>query len=234
MKRISGLLFWRCRWFALGAVELLIAMLVGAGPLFAKWPSFDFGIRAGRPQTSIIEFKTNQYFGVFGGTFSAEDSNYAVGPTVTANLTDRLAVQVDAVYKPVRFTTSMNIPGISSSSSSTRARWWEFPVTAKWRFSQKDVQPFAEGGFSLNHVKGTTDSFTNDVSANTATRSSTTFRLDESPFGIVAGGGIEFGEWRFRISPQLRYTHWTSSSQPGIYAWPDQFDILVGVALRLR
>jgi hypothetical protein len=231
MRRISGLYSRLSPQISLRAAQALLVILLGSGSLFAEWPSFDFGIRAGRPQTSVVGLKTNQYSSLFG-TFSAEDTNYAVGPTVSANLTDHLAVQVDALYKPVRFNTTTNFSGISSSSS-TRAKWWEF-VTAKWRFSQKAVQPFVEGGFSFNRVKGKTDSFAFNSSTNTATSSSTTFRLDYSPFGMVAGGGIEFSEWRFRILPELRYTHWTSSSQTGVHTSPDQFDILVGVTLHLK
>ena len=209
----------------------LILILLSAHSLSAQWPSLDFGIRAGRPQTSLLEAKTNQYG---GSALSMEDSNYAVGPTLRANLTERLGVQIDALYKPLRFTTTESAIGILLSSSSTRATWWEFPITANWRFSEKAVQPFAEGGFSLNRVRGTTNGTIYNVSTGATTPYSTAFRLDDSPFGIVAGGGIEFSEWRFRISPQLRYTHWTSPSQPGVYAWPDQFDILVGVTLHLR
>jgi len=103
-------------------------------------------------------------------------------------------------------------------------------VTARWRFSEKEVQPFVNGGMSFNAVRGETAGHSLNVSTGQTNSYTTSFRLDQSPVGFVAGGGVDLSAWRLRISPELRYTHWkTSSSGPGKYAWPNQFDILVGI-----
>ena len=214
----------------------LIAIVVwlATPAVFAEGPSLDFGLRAGRPQTAVVDVQRNQYFPVFGGSDFVEDPGYTVGPTIRVNLTSRLGIQLDALYKPVRFTTTTTTP-TGSGLESTRAKWWEFPLTARWRFSEKEVQPFVNGGMSFNWVRGETAGSGVSVSTGQASSYTTPFRLDRSPVGFVAGGGVDLRAWRLRISPELRYTYWkTSSSQPGKYAWPNQFDILIGITFHAR
>ena len=37
-----------------------------------------------------------------------------------------------------------------------------------------------------------------------------------SDTGIVVGGGVQFSLGRFRVSPEARYTHWTSAPSNGV------------------
>ena len=70
----------------------LIAVVVwlATPAVFAERPSFDFGLRAGRPQTAVVDVQRNQYFSVFGGSDFVEDPGYTVGPTIRVNLTSRV------------------------------------------------------------------------------------------------------------------------------------------------
>ncbi|SRR5712691_10712415 len=216
-------------------LRVLIVVLLSVSPVFGQQrPSFDFGLRAGKPGTSVVGLEHDQYYRLFGGTDFMETSNYAVGPTFAVNLTDHLAIQLDALYKPVRYTTTgPSQPGFYSQRSSTRGHWWEFPLMAKGRFGRENVQPFAGGGISFNHATGTTESFYTDVRAGTETRSSRPLGMSGSWFGLVAGGGVELKAGNFQIAPELRYTHWRRTSYgPGTYALPNQFDLLVGFTFR--
>ena len=214
----------------------VVAAILFALPAFAQKPTIDFGIRAGRPESPILKVTHNQYFGISGVTEYFHDPAYTVGPTFALNLTDRFAIQVDAMYKPFRFETTRVVPSFSYGSSSTRGKWWEFPVMGKVRFGQETVRPFASGGFSFNTLKAKTDTYDSVFNPSTGTTTtnhySSSFGISNS-LGLVAAGGVELKAWHFRITPELRYTHWlASTSQAGAYAWPNQFDVLVGFTFR--
>jgi hypothetical protein len=222
-------------WYGVKTMLVVVFWLfVFALPCFSQHrPSLDFGIRAGRPQTAVLDIQHNQYVGLIGLRETIHDPAYTIGPTIEVGLTNRLSVQIDAMYKLLRYEDSSTVPNLYSASSSTRARWWEFPLQAKWQFSGGESQPFASGGIAFNHVRGTTHGFQYQIPTGTATSSSSPFRLDGSSFGFVAGGGIELKAGPFRIAPELRYTHWTRGySQPGKSAWPNQFDVLMGFTVK--
>jgi hypothetical protein len=197
--------------------------------------SFSFGAYGGRPLAPVLKIQGNQYSSVFGPRIDIHDPGYTYGPTISVNLTDRLAVQVDALYKPLRYDATFSSAFfVSYGNSSTLADWWEFPITAKWYLARRDIQPFIQGGISFNSVDGTTVFHTINPFNGTDVRSSWPFRLDKSPMGFVAGSGLEFKTWKIHIAPGFRYTHWTgATSEPGYYAEPDQFDVLVGFTFRI-
>jgi len=86
--------------------QIALVVWLATPAVFAEGPSFDFGARAGRPQTPVLDVQRNQYFPVFGGSDFIEDPGYTVGPTIRVNVTSRLGIQFDALYKPLRFSTS--------------------------------------------------------------------------------------------------------------------------------
>ena len=68
---------------------------------------------------------------------------------------------------------------------------WQFPVLAKYHFlPQSHVQRVIEGGPSFR-LSGNTNSY------------------NPSLFGVTAGIGLETNYRVMKISPVLRYTHWT-------------------------
>ena len=207
-----------------------------ACPLFAQWrPAFEVGIRAGRPQSPLLQIVNTQYAGLANLVDYTHNPNYAVGPTFAFSPTDHISIQFDALYKPLRYETTFG-SGNEFGGTLTKAGWWEFPLTGKWRFSHEGFRPFAGGGISFNRVHGTTNEYVYNAinPANpTVTRFSNPYHLTDSPFGWVATGGVELPIGPLRVVPELRYTHWsTSIFQPGDYAWPDQYDILIGVTFR--
>ena len=59
--------------------------------------------------------------------------------------------------------------------------------------------------------------------------------------GVVTGAGVQLGVGRLRVSPEARYTHWTStpingtfSDGPSYYSTQEQVDILIGIGWRIR
>jgi Outer membrane protein beta-barrel domain len=222
-------------WYGVHTMWFVVLwLLVFALPGFSQHrPALDFGIRAGRPQTPVLDVQNNQCIGLIGLRETIQDPAYTVGPTLEVGLNDRLSVQMDAMYKLLRYENTYSVFNLYYGGGSTRASWWEFPVRAKWKFSNGEVQPFASGGISFNRVRGTTNSYQYTIATGSESRSSSPFRLDGPSFGFVAGGGVELKAGPFRIAPELRYTHWTRQySQPGQYAWPNQFDILTGFTFK--
>src|SRR5262245_26667213 len=88
---------------------------------------FDFGLRAGIPVHTVLESSFTGIPGVFTQQSSFKRSSYTAGPTFAAVLYDRLLVQFDALYKPIRFETNETTP-VAAISRSTRGGSWEFPL----------------------------------------------------------------------------------------------------------
>jgi len=85
---------------------------------------------------------------------------------------------------------------------------WEVPVLLKQHFAWRRLRPFAGAGptFRKTNLAGPV-----------------------SPYGVVAGAGIDIPWWRVRISPTVRYTHWASRySYDKVFQ--NQFEILVGAS----
>ncbi len=156
--------------------------------------------------SSIIGVDTNSQ------TFS-DAKDYIFGPSLQVNLPFGLAVEGDALYRPLSFATKNTVLS-SVISSSTRISSWEFPVLAKYRLPIPLAKPFIEAGPSFRtagHMGG-----------------------NLSNAGFTVGGGIELHAILVRISPQLRYTHWSADSAPATGVSPggssnqNQAEFLVG------
>ena len=195
---------------------VICCILTGASGSLAQGDfSIDLGIRAGRPLKPDLKLRGSQYDSLIGYTQTKHDAVYIVGPAIALNLTNHLSVRFDALYKPLGYDTSLKstVSFYQSFQTTTHATWWEFPITGQWRFSGENWRPFVTAGTSLNHVKGTT--------------------LDGSHVGFVTGGGVELKAGHFRMVPELRYTRWPLTTYtPGLYAWPNQFDVFVGFVFR--
>ncbi|MBV9677238.1 MAG: outer membrane beta-barrel protein [Acidobacteriaceae bacterium] len=134
----------------------------------------------------------------------SDAKNYIVGPMVELHLPLGLSVEADALYRPLSF---------KSSATSTDFSSWEFPILAKYRFPIPLVKPYVEAGPSFRTVGGL-------------------FGGNFSNSGFTAGAGIELRIARFRIGPEIRYTHWgadgTNAANLGFSSNQNQGEFLVG------
>jgi hypothetical protein len=150
---------------------------------------------------------------VFSGSRS-----FVLGPTLELQLPFGLAVEADALYRPINVslqsTTFLPLLTDSTPVLPARADRWEFPLLAKYRLPVPFLKPYIEAG--------------------------PTFRTSQpqqiSTKGISAGVGFEAQVGHFRIAPEVRYTHWGSdgtNNQP-YYAvsYPNQIEFLAGFATR--
>jgi hypothetical protein len=187
----------------------LLFLSVGA---FAQLP-FGLGIKAGVPITdgvSTAELAPN--------SFAHPDShNYIVGPMAEIRLPFHLAVEADALYRPLNVTTTTtNGTGIVATTSSDYSTW-EFPILAKYRFGFPILHPYIEAGPSFRTTASRIDNFSNN--------------------GVTVGAGVEVSALLLRIAPEFRYTHWSSDSETAVTelvtqtpfsSKQDQVEFLVG------
>jgi len=91
---------------------------------------------------------------------------------------------------------------------------WEFPILAKYRFRGR-IAPFLVGGVSFQR---------NDVLI--------PFQIgSDSTKGVALGAGIEGKFGPIRLSPELRYTHWSGDLASRSYDLKNrsQLEFLVGL-----
>ncbi len=161
------------------------------------------GVKAGVPLTD--SFNTTTLGNDVTGYTSSK--NYIVGPMAELKLPFHLSVEADALYRPLNLT--INNSGVISGSNHAN---WEFPILAKYHFSFPIVKPYLEAGPSFR-----TTSSINYLSNN----------------GVTFGAGVDVHALILRISPEFRYTHWSSDSSPVvgnpyISSKQDQAEFLVG------
>jgi hypothetical protein len=172
-----------------------------------------------------------------------ESKRYVVGPMVELGLPLGFAVEFDALYHRHGYQISSgNFFG--SSNERERANSWEFPMLLKYKLPVFKVKPFVEVGAAPRRISGTisVSGSSLDTATGKYTLSSGSLRTAwSSTFGVVTGGGIQFGLGRLRLSPEVRYTHWTNTpidvtfaDGPSFRSTQEQLDVLIGIGWRFR
>src|SRR6266850_8152111 len=113
---------------------VLIAVLILACPAGAFSHShveMQFGARVGIPFNISMESRLT---GVAGGISSQAYDRYpfSAGPTYTALFYDRVAVELDSLYKPIRGRGGAFSPTLPTTSS-THGSSWGFPLVADYQ-----------------------------------------------------------------------------------------------------
>ena len=186
-----------------GMVGRLTTIFLIAGSFLIDGPAIfaqhiSVGVTAGVPFTGgLSDFTTpSSVLNEVTHTYS-NSHQYIVGPMIEVRLPFSLAIEADALYRPVNAATNVTA-GTGSTQvvlqSSTNVATWEFPILGKFRFAFPIVKPYVEAGPSF--------------------RSSGSDLSYISGRGFTLGGGIEVKILRLRIAPELRYTHWGSDSPP--------------------
>jgi hypothetical protein len=153
------------------------------------------------------------------------------------------AIEVDALYHRNGYLIGYgNFAG--SIIESERANSWEFPMLFKYKLAVPKVKPFVEVGLAPRTISGTISEsgFDVDIMTDQRTPFSAVAKTNwNSSFGIVTGGGVQFGMGRLRLSPEVRYTHWTSTPINGTFGdgpsyrgTQEQVDVLIGIGWRVR
>lgn len=146
-----------------------------------------FGLKAGVPVTDVV--KSESWKGL---RYHPSSGRYALGPTVELHLPARASIELDALYRPVKYRTEY-----AGASKETAGSAWEFPLLLKVRLSPGLVSPYVAAGMSFNRLSGLKE--LGELSKSSAQ-------------GWVVGFGIEGRLALVRISPEVRYTKWRSEN----------------------
>jgi opacity protein-like surface antigen len=145
---------------------------------------FGIGVKGGVP--------LNDAFVVHSGNpiqYVEDTHRYTFGPYAELRLPAGFGVEVDALYRTFEYRQVVPSPIRDQNSHA-----WEFPVLIKWRFLPGPVKPYVEAGGAFSHLS------TSQVPE----------LHDRNTWGLVVGGGIDFKLGFFHVTPEIRYTGWTS------------------------
>lgn len=198
-------------------MRIFLTFLLGAAAAIAQPVSF--GVRGGVPFTDAFNTVTTTSVDNYVQNYS-RSKEYEIGPMVEVHLPFGLAVEADALYRPLNLVTEVYIaPGNAQSGlyqSSTNISSWEFPIVGKYHILPLPlVKPYIEGGPTFRAL----GSAASDLASS----------------GITLGGGVEIKISKLRIEPEIRYTHWGSDSASAILAGRtpsnvNQAAVLLGIA----
>ena len=173
--------------------SLFVLVCVILAPVADAQHLFSFGVKGGFPLTDPLSDDTFNSVDVVTHVFSAS-KNYVIGPMVELNLPFGLAVEADALYRPLNLTTETQIVSSSLASRlSVDVNSMEFPILLKAHFLHTPiVKPYVEAGPIFRYVLSKVQYVSNT--------------------GFALGAGVDFKLPLVRIGPELRYSHWGSDS----------------------
>ena len=206
--------------FALAAVLLLCCE--------ANGQRLSFGVKGGTPlsdtnRSAVIGDRLSGY-----GPWSLSTRRYTVGGTFEVGIPFGLYVEVDALYK--RTDTTQHGFWNPSFGTITRlaANSWEFPMMLKHRWNRR-FRPFAALGGTFRRIQGFDASVETFAYGLNPPYSVYRYRIDQplTQGGIASGVGmLLLSVGHLKITPELRYTRWTSIS---FLPTRNQVEILMGL-----
>ena len=194
------------------------------------------GAKGGVPITEVLEASNGAK-----ASFGSVTNRYLVGPTVEVTLPFGVSVEVDAIYRHFRYTSSFSAFGLAYGYTHAAGHAWEIPLLAKHRFGKRTARPYVDGGIGWDVVGG--ESVTRTVVTPPSLPSSPAVTTvsgglnaeNDVVFGIIGGGGVDARVGHLHISPEVRYTRWLSQhftqtgSEYGTLATnQNQIEFLVG------
>jgi len=169
---------------------------------------FSAGLKVGLPLTEFLN--------TVNGVSSTTTNRYLLGAEADLHLPLGLGVEFDAIYRHFDYTNPIG-SGVNAVTSTGSAGNWEFPLLAKYRFPSKIIRPYVEAGVAWDTLTGV---------STTATQQKNTVA------GAVIGAGLDIKALLLHVSPELRYTRWTSQyfTLPNVLnSNQNQAEFLVGI-----
>jgi opacity protein-like surface antigen len=168
------------------------------------------GFKAGVPLTEAFDTVSQGTSGYFSKT-----RRYIVGPQFELRLPAGFAIEFDALYTRLNFSSVSRVAG-SAFDAVTNSDSWEFPLLIKYKFGGGVVRPFVDTGASFRRLTSIKQ-VTNFVTGNTNETSTPPELRDKNATGFVVGGGLEIRALFLRISPEVRFTRWgTENFREGV------------------
>jgi opacity protein-like surface antigen len=163
--------------------KILLGFTLAAAMVYGESP-IGIGVKGGVPLNDAFLVQESSPI-----RYIADTHRYIWGPYVELRLPAGFGIEVDGLYKTYEYRQVVPAPTIDQNSHA-----WEFPVLIKKRFLPGPVKPYLEGGASFSHLS------VHDVGE----------LHDRNTWGLVIGGGLDLKLGGVHITPEIRYTGWTS------------------------
>ncbi len=139
------------------------------------------------------------------GDLKSNFQHWTLGPTIDLNLPAGLGVEFDILYRRT---------GLKTSTATLGANSFEFPLLAKYKFPGTFARLYVDGGFVF---RGITD---------------VAYLQNAASKGFAFGAGFQYNLKVFKLSPELRYTHWNNEAFQGINIGSarNQTEFLIGIS----
>jgi opacity protein-like surface antigen len=145
-------------------------------------------------------------------SYEFESRRFTAGPTFQIFLPARLTIEVDALYKQIRYTNVRSAP-LNTDTSETKGRSWEFPIEVKRSVLTLGGFEFLAGaGVSARHVRGTTQTEVRthfDPPINSSTSTTVPPEIVQAwNAGFLVAAGVRLRLGAIHLEPEVRYTRW--------------------------
>ncbi|MFB3777107.1 MAG: outer membrane beta-barrel protein [Bryobacteraceae bacterium] len=198
---------------------LLMAVSSAAMP-----QGFSFGVKGGVPVTDALKV-------IDRSRYLSDRAPYVLGPAVELRLFGGLSAEADLFYRRVQYSSSSG--GGEAASTRTTGQIWEIPVLAKYRAPGDLARPFLAAGLSYRRMARFRQRIFTGGSSPVEVSAEPTELTGRSTAGATVGGGLELSLPLIRVSGELRYTRWGSSSirsaLGGLATQLNQADFILGV-----
>ena len=205
-----------------GASALLLALLTTQ----AAAQVFSAGIKAGTPLSAAGVTAALQSRAGFGPS-TLNVRRYTVRPSVELALPFRLRLEADVLYK--RLDRTEHRFGFGTGTiSRIAANTWEFPMLLKYAWTYRGARPFALAGGTFRRMNSFDRS--EEIFFQSLGPLPSVFRTRQEEAltqgGWVIGSGVRFDFGMLKLSPEIRYTRWTSQR---LFPTQNQVEFLFGV-----
>ncbi|HEU0119294.1 MAG TPA: porin family protein [Bryobacteraceae bacterium] len=169
-----------------------------------------------------------------------ESKPYTVGPSIEFQLPHNLAIETGFLYKRIGSSYRNVLLGSGAGtanvadtvySGTSRGHSFEIPVIGKYYVHRSGpVAPYFGLGFAMRRSWQNIESVvTGPASPNVAPGTYHYDRWSSWNVGAVGAAGVRIGAGRFKVSPEFRYTRW-SSETTSIFRNRNQVEFLVGLS----
>lgn len=203
--------------------------LLVLGSISALAQPFTAGIKAGVPLTDFVNSVESG-----PSNYTSSTQRYIIGGTAELKLPLGLAVEFDALYRRLEYNGSGNLVDVFTTSKTTAGNW-EFPLLLKYRFHFPVVRPYVDAGIAWDTLTGLKQTVAATIpvgSGMTAITGTPTELQHSTTAGFVLGGGIDIHAIILHISPELRFTRWSSAQFSALngafHSNQNQAELLVG------
>jgi hypothetical protein len=206
------------------STTLRVAIVILSCSLCLPAQRLSFGGRFGVPLTNAFDPSggTLSFTAPRGNlSYNSQNQRFLIGPAVEFRMLTNAAIEIGALYRRVNFEShsvryypyAPEREGARGGSSSTSASIWEFPVLFKYRVPVRSAHPYVSAGPSLSYVARIRTSLTCfdfiGPCRSLGVIDEAMELRSRSTAGVVLGAGIELAASRIRLSPEIRYVHYS-------------------------